>query len=124
MAYQPLTAGELRSRLRVEVEARVPNGQGGFTTGWSPVVIVWAKKVPLRGDEMTRESITRSVSFARFVIRPLSALTVKHRLVEVKKKGSDYEVVSGPWDIKRIDDPFGRADRLEVDCEWIMGATP
>lgn len=123
MAMQPLTAGELRSRVRVEVEGRVPNGQGGFTTGWSPVVIVWAKKIPLRGDEMTRESITRSVSFARFVIRPLRALTTKHRLVEVRKVGAEYEIISGPWDIKRIDDPYGLGDRLEVDCEWIMGAT-
>ncbi|MYL99568.1 head-tail adaptor protein [Novosphingobium sp. FGD1] len=55
MALQPLTAGELRSRIRVEAESKVPNGQGGFTSDWSPVVIVWAKKVPLRGDEMTRE---------------------------------------------------------------------
>lgn len=123
MALQPLTAGELRSRIRVEAEGKVPNGQGGFKSDWSPVVIVWAKKVPLRGDEMTRESVTRSVSFARFVIRPLQVLTTKHRLVEVRKSGDDYEVIGGPWDIKRIDDPYGRGDRLEIDCEWIMGAT-
>lgn len=123
MAVQPLTSGELRSRVRIEAEERVPNGQGGFHTQWSPVATVWAKKVPLRGDEMTRESVTRSVSFARFVIRPLRAVTTKHRLVEVRKTRDAYDIIGGPWDIKRIDDPYGRGDRLEIDCEWIMGVT-
>lgn len=126
MAYKPLASGDLRSRVQIEVEGRVPNGQGGYTTGWAPIAqgpIVWAKKVPLRGDEMTRESIVRTVSFARFVIRHRTDLTTKHRLVEVRKAGDSYQVIGGPWDIKRVDDPYGRRDRLEVDCEWVMGVS-
>lgn len=124
MAVKPLAAGEMGSRIRIEVQGRIPNGQGGFTTGWAPLAktpIVWAKKIPLRGDESTVDSIRRSVSVARFLIRHRTDLTTQHRLIEVKKVGDTYEQVGGPWDIKRVDDPFGHRDRLEVDCEWVMG---
>lgn len=124
MAFRPLKAGEMRSRIRIEVQTRVPNGQGGSTTGWAPIAstpVVSAKKIPLRGDETTKDSIQRSVSIARFVIRHRSDITSKHRLVEVRKIGSVYEAIGGPWDIKRVDDPYGRRDRLELDCEWVMG---
>ncbi|WP_022681160.1 phage head closure protein [Sphingobium bisphenolivorans] len=121
MAFQPLRAGDLRTRIRIEIEGRVSNGQGGWTTAWSPVAVIWAKKVPLRGDEITRDSIQRAVSVTRFVIRHRSDVTAKHRIVEVKKVGDAYEVIGGPWNIRRIDDPYGRRDRLELDCEWQAG---
>lgn len=126
MAYKPIAAGELRNRIRIEVMTRTPNGQGGSTTGWAPIAdrpILWAKKIPLRGNEVVVESIQRSASFARFLIRHRSDITTKHRLVEVKKVDDAYEVVGGPWNIRRVDDPFGRRDRLELDCEWVMGAS-
>ena len=123
MAYKPLASGDLRNRVRIEAEGRMPNGQGGFTTAWAPVAVVWAKKVPLRGDEITRDSVQRAVSYSRFIIRFRDDVTVKHRLVEVKKSGDDYVVTGGPWDIRRVDDPFGRRDRLELDCEWLMGVS-
>lgn len=124
MAWAPLRAGDMRSRVRIEAATRVSNGQGGYDTVWSPVAttpIVSAQKVPLRGDEITRDSIVRSVSVARFIIRHRGDISTGLRLFEVRIVGGTYEDIGGPWNIKRADDPFGRRDRLELDCEWISG---
>lgn len=109
MAYKPLAAGDLNTRIRIEAETRTPNGQGGYTTNWSKVATVMAKKIPLRGDEVTRDSLTRAVSSARFVIRFRSDVTPLHRLVEIA--GGKI------WNVRSVDDPFGRRDRVELNCE-------
>ncbi|MDX3908419.1 MAG: phage head closure protein [Sphingobium sp.] len=106
---KPLASEELRLRVRIEAETRGPNGRGGFTTAWTPLVAVWAKKVPLRGDEITRESIVRSVSTARFIIRYRADVSPLHRIVELR---------SGRiWNIRSSDDPYGNRDRLELTAE-------
>ena len=126
MAWAPLKYGDLRSRIRFEAMSRVSNGQGGSDSVWSPInvtPVVSAQKIPLRGDEITRDSIVRSVSVTRFVIRHRGDITTGHRLFEVRMVGGEYVDVGGPWNIKRVDDPHGRRDRLELDCEWIQGLT-
>lgn len=102
-----LAAGRLNLRFRIEQEARVANGQGGFTTSWSAVATVWGSKRPLRGDETVRESIIRSTAMARVTIRYRADVTTKHRLVE----GATI------WNIRSVDDPDGRRERLEMLCE-------
>ena len=124
MAWAPLNVGNMRSRIRIEAMSRVSNGQGGSDTVWAPIAatpVMSAQKIPLRGDEITRDSIVRSVSVTRFIIRHRGDIGVGHRLFEVRNIGGTYEDIGGPWNIKRVDDPFGRRDRLELDCEWIAG---
>lgn len=109
MAWQPLRAGELRCELEIQAEVRSPNGQGGFTTLWSKTGDTRAKKIPLRGNEVLETGIVRSISTARFLIRPRKGLTTKHRLIE-KASGTI-------WNVRRIEDPYGRRDQLHLDCD-------
>ena len=109
MAWTPLKAGELRSRITIQQELRESNGQGGWETAWAPVATMSAKKIPLRGDEISRDNIQRSVSKARFVIRFRNDISTKHRLIEIG--------TGKVWNVRSIDDPFGRRDRVELDCE-------
>mgnify|MGYP003633112000 CR=1 FL=1 len=109
MAWTPLKAGELRSRITIQHEVRESNGQGGWVTAWTPVATVSAKKIPLRGDEISRDNIQRSVSKARFVIRFRNDISTKHRLIEIG--------TNKIWNIRNVDDPYGRGDRVELDCE-------
>lgn len=109
MAWSPLKAGDLRTRISVEHEVRQPNGQGGWTTAWVELFPAFAKKVPLRGDEISRDNMKRSVSTARFIIRYREDVTTKHRLIE--------QASGKTWNIRSIDDPFSRRDRVELDCE-------
>lgn len=109
MAFRPLAAGELGCRVRVEQEVRTPNGQGGYTTEWMPIATLWAKKVPMRGDEALRDNVVRSTSTARFIIRFRRDVTPLHRLVEIAD--------GKQWNIRAVDDPYGKRDRLELTCE-------
>ena len=109
MAWTPLNSRELRLLCFIEAETRTPNGQGGFTTGWTKLADAWAKKVPLRGNEVLQDGVLRTTSVTRFVIRFRTDVTTKHRLVE-KASGT-------VWNIRRVEDPYGRRDRLELDCE-------
>ncbi|QUT04839.1 phage head closure protein [Sphingobium phenoxybenzoativorans] len=85
------------------------NGQGGHSKVWTPLAEIWSEKIPMRGDEVLRDNVLRSTSTARFVIRYRDDVTTKHRLVEK---------VSGKiWNIRAIDDPYGRSDRNELTCE-------
>lgn len=109
MAYKPLQASRLRTLVRIEYEKLTDNGRGGRKTKWMPLTKAWAEKIPMRGDEVLQDSVQRSVSTARFVIRHHDGVTTKHRLVE--------DASGKMWDIKVIDDPYGRRDRLELTCE-------
>tara|TARA_R110000782_G_scaffold17953_1_gene49856 strand:- start:76 stop:414 length:339 start_codon:yes stop_codon:yes gene_type:complete len=109
-----LRSSELKHRIRIEAETREPNGQGGYTKGWAPHVSLWAKKIPLRGDEVTKDSIVRAVSTARFAIRHRSDITPLHRLVEVRS--------GRVWNIRSADDPYGNRDRLEIVAETGLAA--
>jgi len=118
MAWKPLDARELTKRIRIEESARTPNGQGGAAAiVWTPVLSLWAKKIPLRGDEIVIEGMTRAVNFARFVVRYQDNVSTNFRLVEIRRVAGVDEIIGKPWAIKRVDDPFGRRDRLEIDCE-------
>mgnify|MGYP001037484409 CR=1 FL=1 len=117
MAWKPLDPRRMRNRIRIEQEQRTPNGQGGFSNSWQPLATLWAQKIPLRGDEIVRDGITRAVSMARFVIRHREDLQESFRLVEVRRVAGADQVIGTPWDIRRIDDPYGQRDRLELVCE-------
>jgi SPP1 family predicted phage head-tail adaptor len=44
----------LRDRLTLEQPIRTPDGGGGATLAWEPVVELWAHVRPLSGDERLR----------------------------------------------------------------------
>ena len=44
----------LRDRLTLEQPIRTPDGGGGATVAWEPVVELWAHVRPLSGDERLR----------------------------------------------------------------------
>lgn len=110
MAWKPLQAGNLRTRVRIEAETRSPNGQGGFTTAWTPIgAPVFAEKIPMQGDEVLRETIVNATKKARFVIRFRTDVTPAHRLVEV--------IAGTVWNIRAVDDPYDMRDRLWLAAE-------
>jgi SPP1 family predicted phage head-tail adaptor len=69
-----------RDRVTIEAEQRTPNGQGGYTTGWSPVATVWAEVIGLNGNEAMRASIERSVSLYRVNLRKRDDVSAANRL--------------------------------------------
>jgi SPP1 family predicted phage head-tail adaptor len=55
--------GDLRHKLVLESETRLPDGGGGATVGWTPVAEVWASVKPVSGEEkVMAEAITGQVS--------------------------------------------------------------
>jgi SPP1 family predicted phage head-tail adaptor len=73
-------AGDLRERVTIEVERRTPNGQGGFTTAWSPTANVWAEIIGLNGGEGIRAGVERTTAIYRVNLRMRHDVTTKHRL--------------------------------------------
>jgi head-tail adaptor len=91
-----MESARLRDRLTVEVEARVPNGQGGWKTDWATVSgadSVPAEIVAMSGDEALRLGVERSTQTYRIRIRRRKSLdlTPKNRL---KWKSSTGEVMA------------------------------
>lgn len=76
-----LSTGSLSERVTIEQEARTSNGQGGYTTGWSPLATVWAEVIPLSGDEAITAQVERAVARYRVSIRRRDDVTAKHRLI-------------------------------------------
>jgi len=78
-----MDAGQLRERITIEIEARTPNGQGGFTIAWASVStspVVWAEVIGLNGSEAIRAGIERSVSVYRINMRQRSDISARNRL--------------------------------------------
>lgn len=72
--------GNMRERVRLETEARVANGQGGFERGWAKVTDLYAEIEGQSGNEAMQASVERSVTRWRVTIREAKA-TPKHRLI-------------------------------------------
>jgi SPP1 family predicted phage head-tail adaptor len=89
----PIAAGKLREPVRIEVEQRTSNGQGGYITAWTKVADVRAEILGLAGDEALRAGVERSVSQYRVTIRKRSDVSVVNRL---KWKGTGPRDPIGP----------------------------
>jgi SPP1 family predicted phage head-tail adaptor len=72
--------GNMRERVRLEGEARVPNGQGGYTRGWVKVADLNAAIEGQSGQEAMTASVERSVTRWRVTIRDAKA-TPKQRMI-------------------------------------------
>jgi SPP1 family predicted phage head-tail adaptor len=95
-----IDAGRLNKRVAIQIEGRVPNGQGGYETGWGAVAErpnVWAEIIGLSGDESLRAGVERNVQQWRVTIRRRDDVTTKHRLIH---KGQVFEIKSAMPDPK------------------------
>lgn len=72
--------GDMRERVQLQQEARVPNGQGGFVRGWETVASLFAAIDGQSGQEAMTAGVERSVTRWRVTIRAAGA-TPKNRLV-------------------------------------------
>lgn len=82
-----MTAGALRERVRLERPAQIPDGRGGQTRAWAPLVTLAAEFRYERGRE-AQEPGGRSGS-ASFKVRlrqfsTTRALTTEDRVVDVR----------------------------------------
>jgi SPP1 family predicted phage head-tail adaptor len=80
-----MNAGDLRDRVIIHEEVQTPDGQGGYTTNWTPIAAapqgVWAKVIGLTGDEALAGLVERSTATWRVTIRKRPGITTKHRLI-------------------------------------------
>jgi SPP1 family predicted phage head-tail adaptor len=97
----PIAAGKLREPVRIEVEQRTSNGQGGYITAWTKVADVRAEILGLAGDEALRAGVERSVSQYRVTIRKRSDVSVVNRLKWKGQVLAIRSVLPHPNDLRR-----------------------
>lgn len=94
-----ITTVDLTERVTIQVESRVEDGQGGYSTSWANIGSVptaWAAVRGLSGGEALAAGVQRSVQQWRVIIRRRTDVTAKHRL---KWSGTGTEIV---MDIKAV----------------------
>ncbi len=74
--------GRLNRRLVLEAPVETPDGAGGVTRGYEPVVTIWAEVTPsaARGD-VVAAGMGATITH-RIVIRAGREITTRHRLRE------------------------------------------
>ena len=76
------TIGELRHRVRIEVETRTDDGGGGATAAWLPLETVWAAVKDMDGREVTSADGRQGRVTHEVWIRHRSGVVPSARLVE------------------------------------------
>lgn len=89
--------GELRHRLRYEVETRFPDGGGGASSSWTAVETVWGAVRATNGSE--------AVSSDRLQGRSTHEIWIRHR-PEVSPAGR-FVMDARTFDILAVLDPDG-----------------
>lgn len=74
------TAGEKRTRLRLEKQVPVADGQGGHTVTYAVRAVVWAHERPLNGAEALRAAQVSAVLSSVWEIWFRTDVSVKDRL--------------------------------------------
>lgn len=91
------TTGELRHRLAVEVEQRVEDASGGYSTAWASLGGMWAKLVEGSPSEKQSHGITNHAQGVLVLARvsPVYGMTSqnvdKHRFTY---RGEAYKILS------------------------------
>lgn len=87
--------GRLNKRVVIEEErTRIPNGQGGYTTAWTPLQQqprAWAEIIGLTSDEVIIAFQNTNRQQWRVTMRTRSDVTPKHRL---RHAGRIYSITS------------------------------
>lgn len=76
-----IAAGELDQRIKFQQKSVTRNGIGEEVVTWVDVVSVWAKAMPLRGNQFFAANQQQHTVDARFVIRLRSGLAEGMRLL-------------------------------------------
>ncbi|MBY0583270.1 MAG: phage head closure protein [Sphingomonas sp.] len=84
-----------------------PNGSGGFSSAWVPLMTVWAEVIALRGGEALVQNVQRSTQLFRVTIRHRSDVTTANRLL--------FE--GRPMNIISCEDVDGRREALVMTTE-------
>lgn len=100
-------ASRLNRRVSIEFPTRVPNGQGGYTKGWSAPVPVWAEMIPLRGQEAVKHNLSTSAQLWKVTIRFRTDVNSDCRLM----------LAGAALNIRTCEDPDGRRRELVMTAE-------
>ncbi len=99
----------LRRRMTIETPVETPDGAGGASLSFSPLVTVWAGLEWLGGEERWREGGFEQAGRWRITMRWRSGVTAGMRL----RDGTRL------FDIRAAADPDGGGRRLVCLCEEI-----
>lgn len=64
-----MSIGKLEHRLAIQLETRVENGSGGFTSTWAAYVTRWSDARPVRGGEANVGGQEQSRQTYLFIVR-------------------------------------------------------
>ena len=84
-----VTAGELDQRIVIEAVIEGTGPYGGVETVWSEFASVWARVIPLRGDESFEAARTNAVRVIKVKLRWLDGVRTTMRLVW---RGETYDI--------------------------------
>lgn len=102
--------GRLNQRVRIEQPVLAADGQGGHTTTWSLLAVVWALVEPLTGKEALLASQVTAVLSTAVTIWYRSDLSVKDRIL----------LGTRTLEIASYQDPDGRKDELRLLCSEVQ----
>lgn len=98
-----MRAGELDRRIVIETPTDTQDSAGGPTQTWATFATVWAKVIPLRGQEYFAANQNNTQVDSTFRIRWLSGVTATMRI----SYDGEY------WDIQHIAE-IGRQEGLDL----------
>ena len=75
-------AGQLRTRLTLQVPVEIPDGQGGVARSYDDVADVWAQVTLLSSRDNVVAEADGASQRARIVVRSPLALTLQHRFID------------------------------------------
>jgi SPP1 family predicted phage head-tail adaptor len=92
MTFKPTSPDELNTRITFQRQTKVSDGAGGFTTSWTDLATVWAKKTTHRSDEAVQAMATTGTAVHNFRIRYRTDVRSSDRI----KEGNKYMAIIGP----------------------------
>jgi len=101
-----IRAGRLDRKITIERKTTTTDSIGGVVETWATWKTAWSEVVPVSGREALRFNRPTASRVSKFVIRYLSGLTEKDRIVHDSQN----------WDVIYIRE-IGRREGLEVIAE-------
>ena len=99
-----LDIGAMRHRITIEAPTDIPDGSGGFTRSWVPVVTLWAAVGATAAAEAIRDEAERETPSRTFTIRWRSDVSSTDRILFDDR----------PHNILSVTDPDGRHAVLNI----------
>lgn len=92
MSSKTTSPDELNIRITFQAQTKVSDGMGSFTTVWTDMATVWAKKTTHRSDEAVQAMATTGTAVHNFRIRYRTDIKSSWRV----KEGNKYMAIIGP----------------------------